>query len=106
MAAQLSANPRAIQWQSAWRVYRFSARLHLASPPLQSTISVFRTRRALAASILLHEQILLRYKRQWWVERGRKRAKANAELGPTGDRRGHRPEGAPRRARRRSRRDR
>jgi hypothetical protein len=69
-AAQLSANPRGIQWQSAW--------LHLASPPLQSTLSVFCTPRAVAASILLLDQILLLYKRRWWVERDQKRAKANA----------------------------
>jgi hypothetical protein len=60
MAAKLITNPRAIQWQSAWRIDRFSAWLLLASPPsFQLTLSVFCTPRALAASNLLLEQILL-----------------------------------------------
>jgi len=80
MSAQLSADPRGIQWQSAWCFDRFSAWLHLASPPLQSTLSVFHTPHAVAVSMLLLDQILLTYKRQWWVERCRKRAKANTEI--------------------------
>jgi hypothetical protein len=95
-AAQLGANPRTPhyrrrRWQSAWRVdLGFTA----LRTPITLIVSVLQPKETLRPYTRTHDD---------GGSRNAKRAKADTEPGPGGNRRGHWPKGAPQRASRRSR---